>query len=149
MKLAGATNYPDATGTLRLSLGTLSGVSTGSQKIAPTTTIGQMYERAASGSAARLPARWLDAKDRVNGAGGLDLAIDNDVGSGCPGCGVLNAAGELVGVVFDGNRASVAARYWFDGATGRAVALDTAALKEILLKVYRSEELMKEIVIAR
>jgi hypothetical protein len=97
----------------------------------------------------RLPARWLDAKDRINGAAGLDFALDNDVGAGCAGCGVLSVSGELVGVVFDGNRASAAARYWFDAASGRAVAFDTAALREILLKTYRADELMKEMVIAR
>jgi hypothetical protein len=29
------------------------------------------------------------------------------------------------------------------------VALDTAAIREVLLKVYRAEELMKEIVVSR
>ena len=62
---------------------------------------------------------------------------------------MVSAAGELVGVVFDGNRASVAGRYWFDADANRAIAVDTAALKEILLKVYRADELMKELVIPR
>jgi hypothetical protein len=149
IKFADAASYPDATGTLRLSVGTMSGWSASGQPIAPLTTLAQMYDRAASGSVARLPARWLEAKDRVNGAAGLDLVLDNDVGAGCVGCGVLSATGELVGVVFDANRASAAARYWFDAPSGRAIAFDCAALKEILLKVYRADELMKEMVIAR
>lgn len=149
IKYADASSYPDATGTLRLSVGTVNGWTASGQPIAPLTTLAQMYDRAASSSAVRLPARWLEAKDRVNGAAGLNLALDNDVGAGCAGCGVLSVTGELVGVVFDGNRASAAARYWFDAASSRAVAFDTAALKEILLKVYRSDELMKEMVIAR
>jgi hypothetical protein len=149
MKYADAASYADATGTLRLSSGTMTGWSGNGGPVPSMTTLAQMYERAAASPAEKLPAAWSDAKDRVNQAAGLDIAIDSDIGSGCAGCGVLSAAGELVGVVFDGNRPSAAGRYWFDATTNRAVALDTAAIRELLIKVYRTEELMKEIVVSR
>lgn len=149
IKYADAASYADATGTLRLSSGTMIGWSGDGATVPAVTTLAQLYETAAAPTAQKLPAAWSDARYRVNGAAGLDIAIDSDIGSGCAGCGVLSATGELVGVVFDGNRPSAAGRYWFDAATSRAVALDTAAIREVLLKVYRAEELMKEIVVSR
>ncbi|HZF14853.1 MAG TPA: S46 family peptidase [Steroidobacteraceae bacterium] len=149
LKFADSTSYPDATGTLRLSSGAISGWTANGQAIAPRTTLAQVYERAAATPALRLPPRWLEAKDRINGAAGLNFAIDNDTGGGCGGCAVLSASGELLGVVVDGNRASAGGRYWYDATAGRAIGFDAAALKEVLLKVYRTDELMKEMVIAR
>jgi len=149
LKFADTTSYPDATGTLRLSSGTMSGWTSNGQAIAPRTTLAQMYQRATAAPAARLPARWLDAKDRINGATGINFTADTDIGGGCTGCAVLSASGELLGVIVDGNRASAAGRYWYDATAGRAIGVDAAALREVLLKVYRTDELMKEIVIAR
>jgi hypothetical protein len=148
-KFGNASDYSDATGTLRVSSGTMAASSVNGATIAPMTTLSQMFEGTASPTGDFLPSYWLDAKPRITAAAGLDIAIDNDIGAGCPGCAVVSAAGELVGVVFDGNRASVAGRYWFDADANRAIAVDTAALKEILLKVYRADELMKEMVIPR
>jgi hypothetical protein len=74
--------------------------------------------------------------------------VDTDIGAGCTGCAILSAPGDLVGVVIGGNRESAAGRYWFN-STARAVGVDAAALKELLLKVYRTDDLMKEMVIAR
>ena len=144
-----ASDYSDATGTLRLSSGTMIGWQANGAVVAPMTTLGQLFEGSASAMGSRLPTGWLDAKARITAAAGLDVAIDNDIGAGCPGCAVVSAAGELVGVVFDGNRSSAAGRYWFDAGANRAIAVDTAALREIMLKVYRADELMKEMVIAR
>jgi hypothetical protein len=95
-----------------------------------------------------VPARWLEAQDRITGTAGLNIAADIDIGGGCTGCAILSAAGDLVGVVIGGNREAAAGRYWYD-PKARAVGLDAAALKELLLKVYRTEDLMKEMVIAR
>jgi Peptidase S46 len=149
LKLGDAAYYSDATGTLRLSSGTMTGWNAAGANVAPMTTLGQMYERSVAASGNRLPASWLDAKDRINSEAGLNITVDNDIGAGCAGCALISAAGELVGVVFDGNAGSAAGRYWFDANAGRAVALDMTALREIMLKVYRADELMKEIVIAR
>ena len=149
MKLGDASSYPDATGTLRLSSGTMAGWNADGAPVAPLTTLAQMYDSASAARRNPLPAAWRDARDRINLAAGLDIAIDDDVGAGCPGCGVVSAAGDLVGVIFDGNRRAGAGRYWFDAAAGRALALDTAALKDILLKVYQTDDLMKEIVVGR
>jgi hypothetical protein len=148
-KFGSASDYSDATGTLRVSSGTMAGLSVNGATIAPMTTLSQMFEGTASPTGDFLPPYWLDAKPRITATAGLDIAIDNDIGAGCPGCAVVSAAGELVGVVFDGDRAAVAGRYWFDADANRAIAVDTAALKEILLKVYRADELMKELVIPR
>ncbi len=149
LKFADSTSYPDATGTLRLSSGTMSGWTSNGQAIAPRTTLAQMYQRGTAAPALRLPASWLDAKDRINGATGINFIADTDTGGGCAGCAVLSASGELLGVIVDGNRASTAGRYWYDATAGRAVGVDAAVLREVLLKVYRTDELMKEMVIAR
>ena len=147
MKFAGSSSYPDATGTLRLSSGAMLGWTANGRAVAPLTTLAQALA-VENGSGGRVPPRWLDAKDRITGTASLNIAVDADIGGGCAGCAILSAPGDLVGVVIGGNRESAAGRYWFDGAS-RAVGLDAAAIKELLLKVYRTDDLMKEMVIAR
>jgi len=58
---------------------------------------------------------------------------------------MLNAKGEVVGLVFDGNIHSLGGAFGYDGRLNRTVAVDTAVIVEALDKVYDAQALLKEL----
>jgi hypothetical protein len=51
--------------------------------------------------------------------------------------------------VFDGNNPLDLGTYWFDAAKNRAVAVDTAVIRESLTKIYKSDGLAAELGVTR
>jgi len=64
---------------------------------------------------------------------------------GNSGSALLNARGEVVGLMFDGNIHSISGAYWFDTAKNRSIAVHPAIMKEALSKVYRADDLLREL----
>jgi hypothetical protein len=58
---------------------------------------------------------------------------------------VINARGEVVGLIFDGNIESLVGDYVYDGATNRSVAVHTAGMTEALRKLYGAQKLLDEL----
>jgi hypothetical protein len=58
---------------------------------------------------------------------------------------MVNAAGRIVGLVFDGNIHSIAGSYWFDPQTNRTVAVHPEFIRTALTRVYRVARLTKEL----
>ena len=58
---------------------------------------------------------------------------------------MVNAAGELVGLVFDGNIESFVGRFVYDDTANRTVSVHSAAMIEAMKKIYGAEKLVKEI----
>ena len=58
---------------------------------------------------------------------------------------MINRAGEMVGLVFDGNIESLVGDYVYDGETNRAVSVHTAGMTEVLKKLYNAPALLKEL----
>ena len=145
LALRGRTGYPDATFTLRLSVGEVRGWREGTREIPPFTTFAGAFERHSGKDPFALPPSWLAARPRLALATPLDLATTNDIVGGNSGSPLLNAKAELVGVVFDGNRASLGGEYGFDPATNRAVAVDSRAVVEALGKIYGAAALLEEL----
>jgi hypothetical protein len=144
----GASQYPDATFTLRLSYGKVAGYSVDGKKIAPMTTIAGLYARskAAEGKAPwDLPATWIEKKAKLNGKVPMDFVSTNDIIGGNSGSPVINARGEVVGLVFDGNIQSLVGDFVYDETQNRAVSVHSAALIEALRKVYDAGALADEL----
>jgi hypothetical protein len=137
--------YPDATFSLRLSYGKVAGWTEGGRPVPPYTRISGLYERATGDDPYRLPARWLAAKDRLDGSTVLDLTTTNDIIGGNSGSPLINGRGEVVGAVFDGNIHSLGGDYGYDGGLNRTIAVSTAAISEALDKVYGRAELLAEL----
>ena len=51
----------------------------------------------------------------------------------------------MVGLIFDGNIESLAGDYVYDETVNRSVAVHTAALTEVLRKLYDAGPLVKEL----
>jgi hypothetical protein len=58
---------------------------------------------------------------------------------------LISADGHVVGLIFDGNIHSISGSYGFDAARNRAVAVNTAIIREGLTKVYRPKALLEEL----
>jgi hypothetical protein len=144
----GKTTYPDATFTLRLSYGKLDGYSMNGTIAPPVTTLYGLYDRSASfGNKPPfdLPERWVNAKSKLDLAAPINFVTTNDIIGGNSGSPVINGAGEIVGLIFDGNIESLVGDFVYEGRTNRAVAVHTAAMTEALQKLYGAEKLVDEL----
>ena len=145
----GIAMYPDATFTLRLSFGTISGYIHNSTAIPPFTTIGGVYKHSAEfGNQGdyKLPARWWSQKQSVNLKIKLNFVSNLDITGGNSGSPVFNTKREIVGIVFDSNIEGLVSDYDFNYApSARAVAVHSAGILEILKKIYRADGLVKEL----
>jgi Peptidase S46 len=141
----GTSVAPDATFTLRISPGKVVGYTEAGKPVPWATTFADLFAHATGTEPLKLPARWLDAKSRLTGATRFNFVSTNDIIGGNSGSPVVNAAGEIVGLVFDGNLSSLPNRFVYGETTQRAVSVDTAAMSEALRTVYGAEALAKEL----
>ncbi len=141
----GTSTYPDATFTPRLSYGSIKGWRENGVDVKPITTFAGAYERATGRDPFALPKSWLDAKSKVDLNTPFDFCSDNDIIGGNSGSPVVNKAGEVVGLIFDGNLQSLGGEYGFDESVNRAVAVHSAGLIEALDKIYGAKRIVDEI----
>ena len=141
----GTSLYPDATFTLRLSYGQVSGYEENGLPIPHLTRIGGLFERATSFEPYLLPASWTQAKARLNFHVPLNMVSTHDIIGGNSGSPVLNAKGEVIGLVFDGNIQSLGGDYVFDAKVNRTVAVQALGILEALDKVYGAKRLLTEL----
>ena len=75
----------------------------------------------------------------------LDFVSTCDVGGGDYGSPVVNAAGELVGVTFDGNLESMPDTYLYSDEQARAVHVAVQGIAQALSKAYNATALLSEL----
>jgi hypothetical protein len=141
----GTTTYPDATFTLRVSYGQVAGWTEPGKTIEPYTRIATAFGRATGEAPFRLPDSWTAAKDRIDMQTPFDVSTTNDIIGGNSGSPLLNAKGDVVGLVFDGNIHSIGGSFGYDPELNRTVAVDARVMREALTKVYRADALVREI----
>jgi len=141
----GTAHYPDATFTLRLSYGAVDGWVEQGARVDPFTRLGRMYERATGSAPFVLPRRWQDARARLDATLPVNFTTTNDIVGGNSGSAVVNAAGEIVGLIFDGNIHSIAGSYWFDPAKNRSIAVHPAFIRVALRDIYGAGALAAEL----
>jgi Peptidase S46 len=146
--LLGTSDYPDATGTLRLAFGVVKGYEQDGKTIPPWTTLGGAYSHEKEHGAKEpflLPASWAGAKEKLDTNTPLNFVCTADIIGGNSGSPVVNRDGELVGVIFDSNRQGVVDGFSYSDTQARAVAVDSRGIIEALNKIYGAEELVKEL----
>jgi len=140
--------YPDATFTLRLSYGTVKSYNENGKRIAPFTTLGGLYDRAANFKYQfpyNLPPRWMEKKSAINLATPFNFVSDDDIIGGNSGSPTINKNGELIGLIFDGNIQSLVGNFYFDDSVNRAISVDVRAMREVLRKVFAANEIADEL----
>ena len=144
----GKNAYPDATFTLRLSYGAVKGYPMNGTLAPYKTTFYGLYDRAASFDNKypfHLPQRVADARDQLDLSTPLNFVCTGDIIGGNSGSPVINAAGEVVGLVFDGNVESFMGRFFYDDTANRTVSVCSQAMIEAMNKIYCAGKLAKEI----
>ncbi|MEW6743293.1 MAG: S46 family peptidase [Planctomycetota bacterium] len=144
----GETDYPDATFTLRLSYGPVRGYQEGGKQVAPFTTFAGLYERAAERQGHKdfeLPQRWIERKGPINRETPFNFVNTCDIIGGNSGSPVINTAGEVVGLVFDGNIQGLVWDIAYTDEQARCVAVDSRAIIEALRHVYDAGKLADEL----
>jgi peptidase S46-like protein len=144
----GSSVYPDATFTLRLAFGEAKGYTEDGRNIPWATTLGGTFEHAAAHQNKgpfELPAIWKQRKAQIKLSTPFNFVSTVDIIGGNSGSPVVNRAGELVGIIFDGNIQSLVLDYIYSDQQARAVAVHSAGILEALRKVYLADRLVAEI----
>jgi hypothetical protein len=140
--------YPDATFTLRMSYGTVRGwTAEDGTEVPAFTTLGGTFDRAkarAGDPAFELPKSWLDARAKIDAGTPFNFVSTNDIIGGNSGSPIVDADGEVVGLIFDGNLDSLAGDVVFDGTRNRATSVDARGMLEAMRKVYGADSLVDE-----
>jgi len=138
---------PDATGTLRLSFGVVKGYDADGVLTPWKTNFGGLFARhdAFDGKPPfSLPQSWNDARGKLNPATPFNFVSTIDIIGGNSGSPVVNRAGELVGLIFDGNLESLGNRFGYTETSARSLAVDARAILEALETVYGAKALAAE-----
>ena len=146
--IEGDTTYPDATFTLRLAFGQVKGYEDQGQKLPPWTTIGGAYKHAANHGSIppfELPPRWIKDKEKLDLETPFNFVSTADIIGGNSGSPVVNRAGEVVGIIFDGNPQSLVLDFVYTDKEARAISVHSRAIIEALRKVYDAGDLADEL----
>lgn len=149
-----ARGYSDANGTLRLTYGTVQGYTPrDALTYAPQTTLEGIAEKAGAWPFDAAPAHLaaIAAKkhgpyaDAALGSVPVDFLSDLDITGGNSGSPTLDAAGDLVGLAFDGNYEGIASDWVFDRKVARTIHVDARYILWYLDAVAQADALVTEL----
>ncbi len=155
-KVSGGTLYPDANSTLRITVGRVEGYSPKDATVyTPQTTLRGLLEKETGKdpfsnpkallAAAADPAKTRPYFDPQLGDVPVNFLSTCDTTGGNSGSPTLNAKGELVGLLFDGNYESIDADFLFNPAMTRSIHVDAQYMLWVMDAVDGAHELMREL----
>ena len=139
---------PDATATLRLSYGKVSGYEANGIAMPWKTTFGGLLARADSFDGKTpfdLPARIGKTRSRLDPRVPLNFVTTADIIGGNSGSPVVNSRGEWVGLIFDSNLEALGWRFVYTDAQARSLAVHSQAIVYALDHVYGARALAQEL----
>ncbi|HEY3815092.1 MAG TPA: S46 family peptidase [Caulobacteraceae bacterium] len=137
--------YPDATFSPRITYGAVAGWTERGHEVPPVTHLGGLFDRATGLPPFDPPQSWYDAKAKLNLDTVFDFSGTLDITGGNSGSPTLNARGDVIGAVFDGNIHSLGGDYAYDPKVNRSVSVSAAAIQEALDKIYGRGDLVREL----
>ena len=146
-QLFGASDYPDATGTLRVAYGVVKPYRDRTEAPAPyaTTFSGLYYLAASQYDNYRLPQRWVAGRPQLDPLTAMDFVSTCDITASAAGSPVVDQNGKLVGITFEGNLESIANTFLYLDDRARALHASTQAAAEALEKLYQAKALLAEL----
>ncbi|MEA2490729.1 MAG: hypothetical protein QOH21_2521 [Acidobacteriota bacterium] len=156
---SGGTLYPDANSTLRLTFGKVEGYRPkDATYYSPRTTLRGVVEKETGKEPFASPKSLLAAAaDPKKTAPYTDAKLHDvpvnflstcDTTGGNSGSPTLNANGELVGLLFDGNYESIDADFLFNPAVTRSIHVDTQYMLWVMDVVDGADALLRELGVA-
>ena len=147
-KVFGTSLPPDATFTLRISDGVVKSYDYNGTEAPIVTTFFGLYDRHYSNNGQfpwSLPARWMEPSIELLKSP-LNLISTNDIIGGNSGSALINAKGEAVGLIFDGNIESLPGKFIYDDEHNRTVSVHAGGIYAALKYVYEAERLLNELI---
>lgn len=144
----GRDTYPDATFTPRISFGRVQGYRERGREIPWHTELGGLVERSkkfAGEPPFDMPDRLAAKLQGVDLSTPLNFVSSHDIIGGNSGSPVVDADGNFIGIVFDGNLQMLPNRFVYQGETSRAISVDARAILEALTALYDGEHLAEEL----
>lgn len=146
---------PDATFSLRIADGVVTGYPYNGTEAPAVTTFYGLYDRhyafarqyadSPEDSPWALPARWATPPEGLDLSTPINFVATADIIGGNSGSPVLNADLEIVGVVFDGNIESLPGDYIYLPELNRSVTVDARGILAALESVYGMAWLIEEL----
>jgi Peptidase S46 len=139
---------PDATFTLRLAFGVVSGYRADGKDVPYATTFGGAFalsDRQGHRPPFALPPRWAKGRDGLDLGTPFDFVSTADTIGGNSGSPVLNRAGELVGINFDRNRHGLVRNFVYSDEQARHIAVHSRAVLEAIRALYDAGPLLEEL----
>jgi hypothetical protein len=139
---------PDATFTLRLADGVVQSYAYNGTEAPVYTTFYGLYDRHFSHAGREewaLPERWLKPPAAFDPGTPLNFVSTNDITGGNSGSPVVNRAGQIVGLIFDGNIESLPGDFIYTTETARAIAVHSAGIVEALRDMYGAAHVVAEL----
>jgi hypothetical protein len=146
-KAKGTDLPPDATFTLRIADGVVSGYDYNGTTAPYKTTYYGMYDRYYSNNKVfpwALPDSWMNPAPELLAAP-MNFVSTNDIIGGNSGSAIINSKGEAIGLIFDGNIESLPGNFIFDEEKNRSVSVHAGGIIAALKYVYNAERLVKEL----
>ncbi|HSP32748.1 MAG TPA: S46 family peptidase [Thermoanaerobaculia bacterium] len=155
-KLSGGNLYPDANLTLRLTFGKVEGyVPKDATVYTPQTTLGGVLQKETGQEPFASPKALLAAaKDPAKTTPWFDPQLHDvpvnflstcDTTGGNSGSPTMNANGELIGLLFDGNYESIDADFLFNPAVTRSIHVDINYMFWVLDAVDGGQNILREL----
>ena len=147
-ELDGTRIPPDATFSLRIADGVVTGFPYNGTVAPAHTTFYGLYDRHHSNPGAKewaLPARWMDPSPDFDLSTPLNFVSTADVIGGNSGSPVVNRDLEVVGLVFDGNIQSLPGDYIYMPDLNRTVSVDVRGILEALEDIYGASRIVEEL----
>ncbi len=144
----GTTIPPDATFSLRIADGVVSGYEYNGTRAPVYTTFYGLYDRYNShgaGTVWDLPERWVNPPATFDLSTPMNFVSTADIIGGNSGSPVLNTDLEVVGVVFDGNIESLPGDFVYVPDLNRAVTVDSRGILEALDEIYDADRIVLEL----
>jgi hypothetical protein len=139
---------PDATFSLRIADGLVTGYEYNGTIAPPFTTMYGIYDRHYSNPGKAdwaLPEKWMGPPEGLDLSTPFNFISTADIIGGNSGSPVLDQELEVVGVVFDGNIESLPGDYIYLPENNRSVTVDIRAILESLDVIYDADRLALEL----
>ena len=143
----GVPQYPDANSTMRITYGTVGGYSPrdGVTYGWISTPRGLLEKHDPAQYDFCLKSDWKRMLETENPPQGVDFLTDNDITGGNSGSPVMNAAGQLVGLAFDGNKESLASDVYYTPGYNKCVCVDIRFVLWTLERYAKMDRILDEI----